>query len=140
MSTGNQPCDFVDWESSRGDPFEEHNGPLYRLGKGDASRCAFRAERKHCNGLGIVHGGMLMSFADFALFVIARPELDGGHGVTLSMTCDFTAPAGQGELIEASGEVVQSTPGMVFVRGTVYTGDRTLLAFSGVVRKQRRRR
>ena len=56
-----------------GDPFEDLAGPFYYRVDADGRKvCAFRAERKHMNGGGFMHGGCVMTFADFCLFVIAR--------------------------------------------------------------------
>ena len=129
---------FAGWHQSENDPFEDVNGPLYYREDADGRwRCAFRAEQRHCNGMGSVHGGMLMTFADFAMFHIARPQLEGIAAVTVSMNTELTAAAEEGELIEATGDVLHETGRMLFVRGIVFTGERNLLAFSGVLRKFR---
>src|SRR5512138_496249 len=66
-----------------GDPFEDHAGPFFfRVGKDGRPICAFRAERKHMNGGGFMHGGCVMTFADFALFVIGRDAIAGSATVT----------------------------------------------------------
>jgi acyl-coenzyme A thioesterase PaaI-like protein len=40
-------------------------------------RCAFRVEKIHLNGMGNVHGGAFMAFADYCLFATAAPLLQG---------------------------------------------------------------
>lgn len=45
---------------------EIENGPV----------CSFRAERKHMNAVGVMHGGCLMTFADYSLFAIAHEHLN----------------------------------------------------------------
>lgn len=122
------------------DPFEENIGPFYFKDHGDGRiTCAFVSDDRSINGMGVLHGGMLMSFADYALFALARHHIGPNGAVTLSFNADFTAPAGAGEFIEADGEVVHSTPGTVFVQGRVFTGDRTLLRFAGVLKKLKQR-
>lgn len=130
---------YQTWELGH-DPFEDQIGPLYFKEQDDGSyRCAFIADERHVNGGGFMHGGMLMTFADFALFVIARPALlpEGVHAVTVSFSSDFTSSAHPGEFVEATGDIVHETRGMIFVRGTIFTGDRTLMRFSGVIKKIR---
>ena len=52
-------------------------GPFcFRVDDGRA-RCAFQPRREHLNGGGTIHGGALMSFADFSLFAIAHNALAG---------------------------------------------------------------
>ena len=53
------------------DPFEDHAGPFFFRKHEDGSvTCAFEAKPHHCNGGGFLHGGMLMTFADYSLFAI----------------------------------------------------------------------
>lgn len=135
-TTTNDPRlkDYEVWDGE--EPFEDYIGPLYFKPTGSGSyTCAFVAERRHCNGSGNLHGGMLMSFADYALFMIARDELEGtGGSVTISFASEFVAAARQGAFVEATGEVIRRTGSLVFVRGTIFTGETTLLNFSGILK------
>ena len=90
------------------------------------------------NGGGFMHGGCLMTFADYALFCIADEELQGTGSVTASMNCEFIDAARVGDLVEATGEVVRAGRSLVFIRGTITTADRPLLTFSAIVKKVRR--
>ena len=59
-----------------GDPFEHQSGPFFFREESDGTtRCAFRAEQKHMNGGGFMHGGCMMTFADYCLFIIARDAI-----------------------------------------------------------------
>lgn len=122
------------------DPFEAQSGPYYFREEEDGSiRCAFRAEKKHMNGGGFMHGGCMMTFADFALFALAWRELDGTHAVTVSLGGEYVGPAHVGDLVECTGEVVKSGKSMVFVRGLISTGGEPMMTFSGVIKKVARR-
>jgi uncharacterized protein (TIGR00369 family) len=101
--------------------------------------CAFRAEARHMNGGGFIHGGCLMTFADYALFCIAEDALKDTGSVTASLNAEFIDAAVAGDLIEATGEVVRAGASLVFIRGLVATAGRPLLNFSGIVKKVRRR-
>jgi uncharacterized protein (TIGR00369 family) len=131
--------EWAGWRIWGSDPFELLAGPFYAK-RNDEGRmvCAFRAETRHMNGGGFMHGGCLMTFADYALFCIGEEHLAGGHSVTASMNCEFIDSAVAGELIEATGEVVRGGRSLVFIRGTVSTAGRPLLTFSGIVKKVRR--
>lgn len=132
--------DYKTWEEGH-DPFEDFVGPLYFQEDEEGRRCAFVADERHVNGGGFMHGGMLMSFADFALFVIARSNLEEGiHAVTVSFNADFTSSVYPGDFVEATGEVIHETGSMIFIRGTVFVGERTVLRFSGVIKKIRPRK
>jgi len=125
------------------DPFEDHAGPFYFRQHPDGRvTSAFEARPHHCNGGGFLHGGLLLTFADFSLFAIGRSVLQG-PSVTLSLNGEFTAAAGAGEFIEARGDIVRNTGSMVFLRGQVFTGagggERILLNFSGIVKRVKKR-
>jgi uncharacterized protein (TIGR00369 family) len=130
---------WAGWNVWIGDAFEDHTGPFYFRDEADgAVRCAFRAEKKHLNGSGNMHGGCMMTFADYSLFMIGRKHMDGS-AVTISLNGEFVGPAAEGDLIEATGEVVRAGGSLLFVRGIISTGGKAMLAFSGVVKKVRPR-
>jgi uncharacterized protein (TIGR00369 family) len=132
--------DWAGWSLWSSDPFELHSGPFYSRKADDGSVvCAFRAERKHMNGGGFMHGGCLLTFADYALFAIAGEALEGTGSVTASLGGDFIDACQEGDLIEATGEVTRAGGSLVFIRGTIATAGRPLLTFSGIVKKVRRR-
>ena len=128
-----------DYETLVGwDPFEDTAGPMYESRKNvEPKGCAMVLEPKHCNTAGIVHGGLLMTFADYSTFAIAREEIGPNGGVTVSMASDFTASARAGDLLEASVEVVKSTRSMVFVQGRISVEETTVMSFSAVLKKLR---
>ncbi len=130
--------EFAGWLTFPGEPFEHGLvGPFHLRREEDGWACAFRAERRHMNAGGAVHGGCLMAFADFALFGIAHDELDGGYGVTVDFAASFLAPAREGALIEARGEVLGGGRSLVFVRGLMTTDGEACLSFSGTIRRVR---
>jgi uncharacterized protein (TIGR00369 family) len=130
---------WAGWRIWSTDPFELLTGPFYyRREATGAPVCAFRAEQKHMNGGGFMHGGCLMTFADYALFCIASDALKDSGSVTASLNAEFVDAARVGDLIEARGEVVRAGGSLVFVRGQVAAEGRTVLNFSAIVKKVRR--
>jgi uncharacterized protein (TIGR00369 family) len=97
-------------------------------------RCAFRVEDKHLNGMRNVHGGAFMAFADYCLFAIAAPVLQG-PAVTVSFGCEFLDAAREGELVEGSGEIMRAGGSMIFMRGVLKSGERPLFTFSGTIKR-----
>jgi uncharacterized protein (TIGR00369 family) len=119
-----------------GDPFEDLTGPFYMRDDPDGTRrSAFRVETKHLNGGGNIHGGCLMTFADFSLFMIGHKALQDVESVTVTLNGEFVGPAKVGDLIEATGEVVRAGRSMVFIRGMLSCAGEPLLNYSGVVKK-----
>ncbi|UTW56874.1 PaaI family thioesterase [Kordiimonas sp. SCSIO 12610] len=128
------------WTDMGTDPFEDLAGPFHLKPQEDGThKCAFISDPKHANMGGMIHGGLLMTFADYALFAIARDCLGEAGGVTISFNSEFVSAGPIGALIEASGEIVKVTGSMVFVRGKIYTGEQTILSFSGIIKKLRSR-
>lgn len=120
-----------------GDPYEDLAGPFYWKKDEDGRPiCAFRAERKHMNGGLFMHGGCIMTFADFCLFVIARDALMEGPAVTATFNGEFVGSAYEGQIVSCKGEVVKAGRSMVFVRGIIQTdkGD-PVMSFSSVLKK-----
>jgi uncharacterized protein (TIGR00369 family) len=128
---------FAGWStwSSGADPYETAIGPFCFRVDGDRARCAFEPRPQLLNGGGTIHGGALMSFADFALFCIAHKELAGVKAVTLTCNSEFLKAGTLGEIVEAEGEVLRATRSLIFVRGLVTQSSQPLLAFSGTLKK-----
>lgn len=133
--------EWAGWRTWSGlDPFEDQSGPFYfREGEDGRVTTAFRAEKKHMNGGGFMHGGCMMTFADFSLFAIAWKELAESRAVTVSLNGEFVGPARPGDLVTATGEVVRAGGSLLFVRGLIATGSSPMLNFSGVIKKIRTR-
>jgi len=125
---------YVTWEGL--DPCEDHSGPFYFKQEQDGSvKCALVAEPKHINGGGKIHGGLLMTFADFSLFAIAHDCLDTGFGVTISLNGEFIAAGELDDFVEIRGRVVRSTRSLVFVQGEIFVGEKILMNYSGIIKK-----
>ena len=118
-----------------GDPFEDHVGPLgYKV---DAGRISFlfEAQPHHRNSSDSLHGGMLMTFADYAVCLTAVWDQPGEKCVTVSFNYEFVAAGRVGDRVESVCEVVRRTRSLTFVRGQVFVGDRVLLNCSAIVKR-----
>ena len=128
--------EFAGWYNWSHDPFETRAGPFFMRREEDGSYLsAFRAEDRHMNGAGAMHGGCLMTFADFALFAIATDELAGANAVTMNLSSDFLGPVQKGALVEARGQVTRGGGKTIFVRGIVTADGAPALSFTGIIRK-----
>ena len=107
-------------------------GPLFIRHTDNGPRFAFRAEPRHTNARGVVHGGMMASFADQALGLTIQRALNTIDLATASLTCDFVASARTGDLVEAEATIARITKRLVFIKGTVTCGDAVLLNASGL--------
>lgn len=117
------------------DAFENLVGPFYYKKQDNGEyKAAFVSDDRHKNIGGILHGGLLMTFADFSLFTIAKDHLDSVF-VTLGFNSEFVSAGYAGTLIEATGEVTGSSRSLLFVRGKIFSDDRTIMTFSGILKK-----
>ena len=133
--------EFAGWLYWPADNWEMNGGPFYMKHEADGvTRGAFRAEAKHMNSLGHMHGGCMMTFADYALFAIAWKDLNESYAVTVSLNSEFISSGAVGDLVEATGEVVKAGGSLIFVRGTLTTAGRPLMTFSGVIKKVKPRK
>lgn len=86
-------------------PFLEHIGPIH-IKDADELVLGLRAEDRHTNHRGTVQGGLLSTFADFALGrAIEFDAQDGKDRATVSLTVDFIKPATPGDWIESRTKV-----------------------------------
>ena len=131
--------EFAGWYNWSHDPFETRSGPFFMKREEDGSYVsAFRAEDRHMNGAGFMHGGCLMTFADFALFAIATDELRGDNAVTMNLSSDLLGSVKPGALVEARGEVTRGGGKTVFVRGMITGDGEPALSFTGIIRRFRK--
>lgn len=128
--------EFAGWRTSSHSCFEIHAGPFwYREEPDGTMRCAFRVEKKHLNDSGNVHGGCLMTFADFCLAVIPLPVLQGDVPTTINFNGNFTDAVGGGDLMVGTGEITRAGRSLIFVRGQLTVGGRTVFTFSGTIKR-----
>lgn len=117
----------------RTSPFLETIGPLYSRGKGADLRVGLRAERKHCNARGLVHGGVLATMADIALgyglAYLSDPPLSL---VTASLTLDFAGSAKQGEWLEARVDIQKTGSRLAFANCYINVGEARIVRASAV--------
>jgi len=117
------------------DPFEMYAGPLYACEQDGERTYSFRVQPQHANAGGAIHGGMLLTFADYALCCAAIHGFPGEAPVTVSINADFTAPAQVGEIVTARIDILRRTRSFVFARGELCVGDRVVLGCSGVIKR-----
>ncbi|WP_353230162.1 PaaI family thioesterase [Novosphingobium sp.] len=128
--------EWAGWHQWAGnDPFEDSTGPFYVAHDEHGIVCGFRPAAHNRNGHGSIHGGCLMTFADFALFMLGASQGEEIHGVTVSMNSEFLAPAYAGQLLIGRGERIAGGRSLLFVRGVISADGAPVLSFSGVVKR-----
>ncbi|MEM9620743.1 MAG: PaaI family thioesterase [Pseudomonadota bacterium] len=114
------------------DPAEDMIGPFYLARLETDIHAGMRVEPRHCNGMASVHGGVLLTFADFALCAQARYLSGDRHIVTVSLNSEFLDTAPVGAWLSTTGEVSRRTGRLVFVRGMIHHEGTPVLAYSGI--------
>ncbi len=117
------------------DPFEDDVGPFFVRRDDKGLVTGFRPRARNCNSHGSIHGGCLMTFGDFSLFMIASTAGEEMSGVTVTFNAEFVGPARAGQLLEARGEVIRAGRSLVFARGLITADGKPSLAFSGTFKR-----
>jgi acyl-coenzyme A thioesterase PaaI-like protein len=98
---------------------------------------------EHGNNNGVVHGGVLMAFADHGLSFLAWEAAQRAPCTTIQLNTHFMNAIRPGEFMELRGEVTRRTPGLVFVRGLIgireHEAVRDVSAVDGIWRVLRSR-
>lgn len=118
------------------EPFEVYVGPHYFRKDDDGFVGGFRAKPNHTNSGGNVHGGALSAFTDSVLTGVALQAMQPEEGwvATITLNCEYLAPANLGDWIECRGTVVKRTRSLVFVRGEITVDSNPVLTCSSVLR------
>jgi len=133
---GAPPDGFV-LQAGRG-AFTTHNGPYYTKPTDDGVAQAFYALGRHCNGVGLIHGGMLSAFLD-GLLAGAAGRATGSTPVTVHLSIDFLDMGRAGDWVIGEARVTRSTRDLAFVEGQASVGGRDLARASGVFKLMRPR-
>ena len=120
------------WEQRADEGFPALVGPLWSRREGALRAYGIIAEPRHTNVHGIVHGGMLMTLADTALGLNVWEEAGRQPSVTVQLDVQFLAVVRPGEFVEARAEILRRTRSVIFVRGALAVGGRSVAAASGV--------
>ena len=123
--------------SARG-PYTTHNGPFFHRSTPETLEHAFFALKRHCNSLGIVHGGMLSTFMDGVLANAVGREA-GTASVTVHLSLDFLSMARAGDWVFGDAVVTRQTKDLIFVEGRIRVGTRDVMRASGIFKPVHRR-
>jgi acyl-coenzyme A thioesterase PaaI-like protein len=132
-STPAPPAGFVA-SSGRG-RFSTHNGPYFHR---DDGAQAFFALARHCNSIGLIHGGMLSAFLD-GLLAGAAGRGTGSTPITVHLSIDFLDMGRAGEWVIGESSLTRSSSDLAFVEGRAHVGGRNLARATGVFKLLRRR-
>ncbi|HVY44869.1 MAG TPA: PaaI family thioesterase [Minicystis sp.] len=120
------------WELSEGSTFIELVGPIWRRRDGERVRHGLLVDAKHLNRAGTLHGGMLSTFADFAMSSVATRATGGKPQATIELVTHFLDPVQKGEFVEAHCKALRATRAVAFVHAKMFVGRRAVASASGI--------
>jgi uncharacterized protein (TIGR00369 family) len=130
LSTNNRPRMRISAQQSG---FSAHIGPFYEVMLPTGMRRALAIDARHINPEGVVHGGVISSFADFALYRAIGDEL--GHELrfaTVTLNVQYLAAAKAGVWLYGEGLVLRRTRDLIFANGELFTDERSIATATGV--------
>jgi acyl-coenzyme A thioesterase PaaI-like protein len=107
-------------------PFWERAAPDKRVHHG------FVAETRHINLIGVVQGGMLMTFADRAMGLAAWAAAGDQPCATVQFSMSFVTTARIGSFIEIVPRVIRATRSLIFMDGLLKSAGTELATAQGV--------
>lgn len=118
-----------------GSGFMEGCGPLYYRSIAGGILMGFKVEARHCNPMGVCHGGMLATFCDMLLAVTSHamePTAKNRFLPTISLQMDYLASAPQGAWVQGQAQVLRATRSMLFLQGLVTADHSPIVRASGI--------
>lgn len=90
-------------------PFEEFLGMQIDHAGGGKATLSMPFSASHCQGMGLMHGGAIVSLADTALAIAIKTVLpEGTHFATIDMNLKFHAPVRWGRVLAQAAVTEQS--------------------------------
>jgi acyl-coenzyme A thioesterase PaaI-like protein len=121
------------WTAREYEGFTGELGSIWVSGTGVDRAVGFFVEERHTNNhLGTCHGGALMTFADVALGFGVVDALGAVNCATAQLQTYFVSAAKVGEFVSCRPELVRRTAQLIFIRGLVCVGDKTVASADGI--------
>ena len=115
----------------RTSPFLDLLGPIFNLKTEDCLVIGLRAEEKHCNARGFVHGGVFSSLADVALGYNAAFQGESPIPmVTANLSLDYAGSAKKGDWIEAYTDIQKVGKSMAFANCYFWVNEQRIVRAS----------
>ncbi|MEQ9519555.1 MAG: PaaI family thioesterase [Parvibaculum sp.] len=127
------PAGFEALSDATAASFEGHVGPMFRRMDVEAGHAVwgFRAELRHCNPYGMLHGGMAVTLADTMMGSLVFDAIGGAPCATISLNTEFMAAAKAGQWVEGRAELLRQGRNVCFVRGELFADEKRIMMASG---------
>ena len=112
--------------------FSDQAGPFWSRRDGDTWQYAVLTDSRHSNNRGVVHGGLLLTFADHALGLTVWEHVGRAPCATIQLNMQFVDAVQPGDFVELEVTIVRATRSVVFVRGSLAVAERPVAIVDGV--------
>jgi uncharacterized protein (TIGR00369 family) len=107
-------------------------GPFWSRREGTGWVYGLLADERHANQMGLVHGGVLMTFIDNVMGATAWQAAERQPVVTLQLDTQFISPGKMGMFLVGAGQVVRITRSVIFLHGVVRCEGREIITATGI--------
>jgi uncharacterized protein (TIGR00369 family) len=107
-------------------------GPFWTKPNSGGRLHGFLAEARHLNRNGVVHGGMIMTFADSALALASMALTGGRKQATIQLDTQFLDGVKAGDFVVAECRALRQGGSLMFMSAHLSVGDRAVAAATGV--------
>lgn len=123
------------WKPMRIGGFIGLAGPLLKeTTSQEPPRFAFQTKDEHCNPLGLIHGGVLVTLLDQVIALAAVRAADNRPTVTVQLDTRFIGAARAGDLLIAHATIRKATRSLIFADAEVVTGETSLALATAVMK------
>lgn len=124
---------FEGWEvdADHGD-YIRQVGPIWYRPCENGWEYAFRATKAHLNRAGQAHGGMLATFADYAMGHAVWRLTDKKAIVTVHLGMNYISSATENAVIRCRPEPVRLARSVCFIRADLVADDRKIATADGI--------
>lgn len=120
------------WINQKAGAYMNLIGPIWVRSNGETPEYGLLADERHANHRGIVHGGVVMGFADYALGMLAAHETGTYDQVTIQIDVQFIAAGVLGKFITANTTMTRRTRSLFFCRGDILCDDEVIATATGI--------
>jgi uncharacterized protein (TIGR00369 family) len=131
------PEGFVAFD--RRGPFTQYNGPFYHRPNSEVFEHGFFVLNRHCNSLGIAHGGMLASFIDGMLGHAVSSGAKAA-AVTIHLSLDYLSMARAGEWVQGEARVTRRARDVAFAEARATVGSKDVVRATAIFKLMERHR
>lgn len=113
--------------------FARHVGPFYEIALEHGMRRALLLDQRHLNPDGVVHAGVISTFAEYVLYRGIGDEI--GHEqrfATIELQCQFLAAAFSNRWLYGEAHILRRTRSLVFAAGEIFDQKRRIAFASGI--------